>query len=386
MTQNKQIKFGMVGGSIYALIGEVHRKAINFDPRAEMVCGCFSNIEQENIDTAEVYGIPKDRMYVDYKEMALAESSRPDGIDFVSICTPNFLHYEVAKAFLEAGIHVVCEKPLCFNVKEAEELQALAKQKDLVFGVTYTYTGYPMVKVAKQMIAEGKIGEIATVSAEYLQDWLLDKLQHTNKADDKDPSIWRTDPKFSGISNCVGDIGTHTENIVHYVTGLEIKRLLATVNRYGYALDLNANMIVEFENGINGSYMCSQVASGKHNGLAIRIYGSEGSLEWEQHTPDFLKYTPKGQPTQILNRGCGYIPEEAGKSARLPGGHPEGFYIAFANIYRNIISTIIKKKAGETPSAQDLDFQSVEDGLKGVKFVAAVIESADHDSKWIDMK
>lgn len=382
MAQAKQIKYGMVGGSVYAFIGEVHRKAINFDPRAEMVCGCFSNIEQENIDTAEAYGIPKDRMYADYQEMARAEAGN---IDFVSICTPNFLHYEVAKAFLEAGINVVCEKPLCFEVAQGEELLALAKAKNLVFGVTYTYTGYTMVKVAREMIAEGKIGKVATINAEYVQEWLLDELEPADKSGEKGLSVWRTDPKFSGISNCVGDIGTHMENLVHYLTGLETKRLLATVDRYGHPLDLNANMIVEYENGVRGGYWCSQVASGRLNDLVVRIYGSQGSIEWDQLAPDFLKYTPKGQPTQVLARGCGYIGEEAAKTARLPSGHPEGLHLAFANIYRNIISTLLKKKAGETPTAQDLDFPTVAEGLQGVKFVHAVIESGDNGSKWVDM-
>lgn len=263
----KEIKYGMVGGSIYAFIGEVHRKALAFDPRAELVAGCFSNIESENIDTANAYGVSKERTYRDYKEMAAAEAARPDKIDFVSICTPNFLHYEVAKEFLLAGINVVCEKPLCFAVEEAEELERIAAEKHLIFAVTYAYTGYVMPKVMKEMIANGRIGKIATVVAEYAQDWLVDELSPEKQGQAKNLSVWRTDPKFSGVSNCVGDIGTHVENMVHYLTGFEIKRLMAVTDCFGHALDLNANIIVEYENGVRGQYWCSQIATGRMNGL-----------------------------------------------------------------------------------------------------------------------
>ncbi len=381
----KQIRYGMVGGSVYAFIGEVHRKAINFDPRAELVAGCFSNIESENVDTANTYGVAPERTYKDYKEMAAAESKREDKIDFVSICTPNFLHYEVAKEFLLHDINVVCEKPLCFKVEEAEELEKLAKERNLVFAVSYAYTGYVMPKIMKEMIANGKIGKIATVVAEYAQDWLIDELSEEKQNQAKNLSVWRTDPKFSGISNCVGDIGTHIENLIHYLTGFKIKRLVASTDKFGHALDLNANIIVEYENGVRGQYWCSQIATGRMNGLLVRIYGSEGSLEWEQHFPDYVKYTPRGGATQILSKRNSYIHEEAHAAARIPSGHPEGYYIAFANVYRNIISTLIKRKAGEQPTAVDLDFPTVTDGLNGVKFVHAVVDSAANDSKWVNL-
>ncbi len=381
----KQVTYGMVGGHIEAFIGEVHRKAINFDTRAEFVCGCFSHNADLNQRTGDAYCLDQTRVYADYKAMLAAESAREDRIDFVCITTPNSTHYEIAKAFLEAGINVVCEKPLCFKVEEAEELKKIAEEKDLIFGVTYAYTGYTMVKVMKEMIANGKIGEVVTVNAEYAQDWLLDELSEENKGSDKNLSVWRTDPASSGISNCVGDIGTHMENMVHYLTGLSIKRLSATVNRYGHALDLNANMLVEYENGVNGAYWCSQVAAGRMNGLLVRIYGTEGSLEWEQHFPDYVKYTPKGQPTQTLSKNNSYITEKAGGYARVPSGHPEGYYIGFANTYKNIISAILKKKNGQALTAEDMDFPTVEDGLNGVKFVHAVIDSAAADSKWINL-
>lgn len=381
----REIKYGMVGGSIYAFIGEVHRKALAFDTRAELVAGCFSNVESENIDTAKAYGVSAERTYKDYKEMAAAEAKRADKLDFVSICTPNFLHYEVAKEFLLAGINVVCEKPLCFAVEEAEELERLAKEKDLIFAVTYAYTGYVMPKVMKEMIAEGKIGTIAAIVAEYAQDWLIDELSPEKQGQTKNLSVWRTDPKFSGISNCVGDIGTHAENMIHYLTGLKMKRLMATTDNYGHALDLNANIIMEYEGGVRGQLWCSQIATGRMNGLVVRIYGSEGSLEWEQHFPDYVKFTPRGKATEILSKRNSYITEKAHAAARIPSGHPEGYYVAFANTYRNILNAVAKKKAGEQLTADDLDFPKVSDGVNGVKFVHAVIESSKKDGAWVNL-
>jgi predicted dehydrogenase len=379
---SKQIHYGMVGGSLRAFIGEAHRKAINYDTRAELVAGCFSTNPEYNAETAEAYGLAKERVYADYKEMAAKEAARADGIDFVCICTPNSLHYEAAKEFLSEGIHVACEKPLCFEIGQAEELERLAKEKGLFFAVTYTYTGYAMAKVMKEMIAEGKIGKIASINAEYAQDWLINELEPTEGAVEN-LSVWRKDPKYSGISNCVGDIGTHIESFVHYVTGLRIKRLLATANNYGKALDLNANIIVEYENGVNGAYWCSQIAMGHLNGLVVRVFGDKGSLEWEQERPDYLRYTPKGEAPRILSRGDGYIKEKAGANSRLPVGHPEGLYIAFANIYRNFISAILGKKTGKDVSAPD--FANVSDGLAGVKFIHAVINSAKNDSAWVEL-
>lgn len=378
----KQIRYGMVGGDVHAFIGEVHRKAINFDPRAQLVAGCFSNIPEYNKETGEVYDVDASRVYDDFRQMAKAESSREDKIDFVSIVTPNFLHYEVAKTFLEAGINIVCEKPLCFEVAQAEELAELADQKGLLFAVTYGYTGYTMSKVMKEMIAEGKIGEIVAVNAEYAQDWLLDDLS-PEKGVELNLSVWRKDPKVAGISNCVGDIGTHIENYVHYLTGLRLKKLAATVNRYGHPLELNANMLVEYEGGVNGAYWCSQVAAGRLNGLVARIYGRLGSLEWEQEHPDWVRYTPKGGATQLLSRGNGYITEKAGACSRIPTGHPEGLYVAFANLYHNYISALVDKKAGKDISGYD--FPTVRDGLSGVKFVHAVIDSAANGSQWVNV-
>ena len=304
------IRYGMVGGGMKALIGEVHRKALKFDNRVELVAGCFSSHADRNAEVGVEYGLDPARIYANYEEMAKAEAAREDGIDFVSVVTPNNTHYAVCKAFLEAGIHVVCEKPLCFTVEQAEELEALSREKGLLFGVTYTYTGYVMSKVMKEMIAEGKIGKVVSVNAEYAQDWLLGELATGNNTQ-TNIAVWRTDPAVSGAANCVGDIGTHIENYVHYVTGLKIKRLIATTNKYGKALDLNANIIVEYENGVNGAYWCSQVAAGHYNGLAVRVYGDKGALEWAQEDPEHLRYTPMDGATQVLARGTGCIKEKA---------------------------------------------------------------------------
>lgn len=376
------IRYGMVGGGMKALIGEVHRKALKFDNRVELVAGCFSSHADRNAEVGVEYGLDPARVYANYEEMAKAEAAREDGIDFVSVVTPNNTHYAVCKAFLEAGINVVCEKPLCFTVEQAEELQKLSREKGLLFGVTYTYTGYVMSKVMKEMIAEGKIGKVVSVNAEYAQDWLLGELATGNNTQ-TNIAVWRTDPAVSGAANCVGDIGTHIENYVHYVTGLKIKRLVATTNKYGKALDLNANIIVEYENGVNGAYWCSQVAAGHYNGLAVRVYGDKGALEWAQEDPEHLRYTPMDGATQVLARGTGCIKEKAAAQGRLPSGHPEGLVTAFANIYRNYVSALVAKKNGA--DAEVYDYPRVEDGVNGVRFVKAVVESAANGSTWVEV-
>ncbi|MCL2528697.1 MAG: Gfo/Idh/MocA family oxidoreductase [Defluviitaleaceae bacterium] len=377
----KQVKYGMVGGHINAFIGDVHRKAIGFDTRAELVAGCFSTNSDLNAATGEEYSVDPSRVYTSYNEMAKAESSREDGIDFVSITVPNHIHYEVCKEFLEAGIHVVCEKPLCFEVWQAEELLKLSKEKNLILAVTYSYTGYTMVKVMREKILGGEIGDIVTINGEFAQEWLLDQLDPSG--DGKELSTWRMDPKIAGISNSMGDLGTHVEHMVHYVTGLKIKRLLATTDTFGHPLDFNAYVLLEYENGIKGTYWSSQLAAGKLNGLVVRIYGTKGSLEWEQHYPDYLRYTPKNQPPQILSRGTGYLTGPAASTSRLPFGHPEGLFVGFANLYKNIISTVHKLKTGQSPNEIDLDFPTAGEGLNGVKFVHAVVESAGNDSAWV---
>lgn len=375
------VKYGMIGGDIHAFIGEVHRKAIGLDVRAELVSGCFSRNEDRNIETAKAYKIEMDRVYSTYEEMAIEEGKKGE-LDFVSICTPNFSHYEISKAFLENGINVVCEKPLCFEVDEALELEELAAKNNLIFAVAYTYSGYTMVRVARDMIKNGEIGNIININAEYPQEWLIDEV-NAEQGQTAKLSIWRKDPKYSGISNCVGDIGTHIENTVNFVTGLEIKRLRANLNNYGQPLDLNANILVEYVNGIYGNYWTSQVAISHLNGLRFRIYGDKGSLIWCQESPDQLQFTRKGEATQILSRGCGYLTQDSAKYSRIPSGHPEGYHIAFANLYRDIIDALISKKENKE---YKVEFPTVQAGINGVKFIHAVVESSKNDGNWVSLK
>lgn len=380
----KTLRYGMVGGDLNAFIGGVHRIAVNFDGRAQLVAGCFNPDMAANKECGQFYRLDEDRIYADYKEMAQKESEREDGIDFVSIVTPNFLHYQVAKEFLNHGINVLCEKPLSFEVGEAEELKALAEEKGLYFAVNYSYSGNNMVKEARELVKQGVIGDVINVNAEYLQEYLVDDI---GKGDQKmvKLSSWRKDPKVAGISNCVGDIGTHIEHTVSYITGLKLKKVAAVLDNYGQPLDLNANILVEFDNGAHGVYSSSQVCVGHMNGLVVRIFGTEGAIEWVQENPNVLSVTLKGQPTQIYNRGMGYVSERSKEMNRLPSGHPEGLYEAFANIYKCYISTILKKVKGEEPTEGDLDFPTVDDGIAGVKFIHACVESSKNNAVWVEI-
>lgn len=384
MEKRTRLRYGMVGGGLGAFIGGVHRRAIALEETADLVAGCFSSRPEKNQETGGFYGLAEDRIYESYEAMAREEAKREDGIDFVCIVTPNATHYEIAKAFLEAGIHVSCEKPLCFTVEQAEELSALAKEKGLHFAVTYTYTGYGMVKLAKKLVSEGAIGDIVNVNAEYLQDWLIDEIGGGDQTTTK-MSVWRTDPEKSGISNCVGDIGTHIEDTVGYITGMHPKKVAAVLDHYGMDLELNANILVEYENGVHGVYSCSQVCAGHLNGLVVRIFGSEGAIEWVQEEPDCLKVTKKGQPEQIYHRGTGYVSGRAADLNHIPSGHPEGLTYAFANIYHGFMGAVLKTVNGETVTAEDLDFPSVDDGLTGVRFVHAVVNSSKNGSAWTDL-
>lgn len=383
--KRQRLRYGQVGGSKGAFIGAVHRNAISVTEMADLVAGCFDNRWENNEETGKFYQLDPDRIYKDYKEMALAEAQREDKIDFVDICTPNFLHYEIAKAFLEAGINVVCEKPLCFEVAEAEELQKLAHEKDLVFAVTYTYSGYSMVKLAKEMIAEGKLGDIININAEYLQEWLIDDIG--NEASDTSKlSVWRKDPKYSGGSNCVGDIGTHAEEVIRYMTGLQVKRVAAVMDRFGQPLDLNANILLEMSNGCHGVINCSQVCVGHNNGLVVRIFGTKGAVEWVQEDPENLKVTMKGEPVQIYSRGTGYVQGLAATRSHLPSGHTEGLVRAFANTYEAVQTTILKKLNGEPLALEDQDYPPVEYGVEGVRFIHACLESSARDSVWVEVE
>jgi predicted dehydrogenase len=375
------LRYGMVGGGQGAFIGDVHRKAIALDGSATLVAGCFSRSHDNTLATGRGLGLADDRLYRSFDQMAEGEAKRKDGIDFAVIVTPNASHYAAAKAFLSRGIHVVCDKPLVFEVKEAEELAALARQKDLLFCVTYTYTGYPAVKHAREMIARGDLGEIRFVNAEYPQEWLSTLAE---KAGSKQ-AAWRADPAQTGKSNCVGDIGSHVENMVRYLTGLEITRLCARLDTLvqGRVLDDNASILVEYQGGAKGLYWSSQIAVGYDNGLRVRIFGSKGSMQWSQENPNYLTVSRLGQPTEVLSRGRdGFYPHAQGYS-RIPSGHPEGYFEAFANIYKTFAGALARKKAGAPLGEKELDFPNAADGISGVRFIGKCVESSQKGAVWV---
>jgi predicted dehydrogenase len=378
------IQYGMVGGDVKAFIGEVHRKAFAFDPRARLVAGAFSVVPEYHELTADTYHVAKDRRYLDYREMAEKESQRPDGIDLVVICTPNALHYEVAKEFLLHNISVLCEKPLCFRKEEGEELLKITKEKDLLFAVNYGYTGYPMVKVAKEMIKKGELGTLLSVHAEYLQDWLLAAADPKTREESR-KKIWRLNPKMSGSSCALGDIGTHAENLLKYLLGERPSQVFCEKENYGQELDLRDEILLRYPSGLKGSISVSQIALGHLNGLSFEIDGSEASLVWHQENPDHLFLTKKGRGTEDLSRSStalqGYAASQAYR--RLPAGHPEGLYEAFANHDRTIVTNLLKRKRKEVLGPEDEDYPHGEDGLEGVEFVEACLASASKQG-WVD--
>lgn len=373
----EKLSYGMVGGALGSFMGDVHRQAANFDGKAELVSGCFSRDSKKNIATGKELNLDESRLYESFEEMAKAEAGK---IDFVSIIVPNYAHYEAAKAFLKHGIHVYCEKPLTFTVEQAEELVKLTQDNGLLFGVNYSYSGYPMVKQAREMVRNGDIGKINMIMGEYPQGYLLAALE----GEDGGISTWRVDPKTAGRSNCVGDIGSHIENTVSYITGLEIESLSANLQSFTGAseLDDNAGIMLKYNNGATGMYWCSQIASGHDNGFKIRIYGSKGAIIWEQEKPDYLTVSYVNKPTQILSRGRDNLYPLASEIVRLPAGHPEGLPVAFANMYANFIAAVKAKQQGNY-KAEDYDFPTVEDGLRGVKFINACVDSSEQGSKWI---
>ncbi len=376
------LTYGMIGGGQGAFSGDGHRRAIGFDRKAQLVAGCFSRDYQNTLETGTTLGISEDRLYKSYQEMAGAEGQREDNVDFVVIVTPNFTHFPIAKAFLEQGIHVVCDKPLTPEPEDAEELAKLAKDKGLFFCVTYTYTGYPMVKHAREMVKRGDIGEIRFINTEYPQDWLATPLEETGQKQ----ASWRTDPAQTGKANCVGDIGSHIENLVSYISGLKITSLCARLDTFveGRVLDDNATIMITYDSGAKGLYWCSQIAVGHDNDLKIRIYGSKAAIEWSQEDPNYLKVSYLGKPTATLSRGRDELYPHAAGYPRIPAGHPEGYFEAFANIYLTFANALLKKKSGESLTEGDLDFPTVQAGIDGVKFVGKCVESSQKGAIWLD--
>ena len=378
----RKLRMGMVGGGRDAFIGAVHRRAAQLDGAVELVAGAFSSTAEKSKASGRDLYVPEDRTYGSWEEMVEKESALPEGerIDFVSIVTPNHMHYPVAKGFVEAGFHVACDKPLVHTVEQAEDLVRAVRAKDVYFLVTYNYSGYPMVKQARCLVESGELGTIRKVIVEYPQGWLGERIE----AEGQKQAAWRTDPARSGIAGCMGDIGSHCEQLMHYITGLEVESICADLTTFapGRPLDDNADMLIRFQGGARGILTTSQIATGQENSLRIRVWGTKAGLEWIQEEPNHLLVRSNDGPEQIYKRGWGYNCDAAKAATRLPTGHPEAFFEAFANVYHNFGNTLRAKLMGKKPSAIDLDFPTVVDGARGVFFINKAVESSASDVKW----
>lgn len=378
----RKLRMGMVGGGLTSFIGPVHRKAAGIDGEIELVCGAFSIIPGESKATGEALYLNPNRVYETYQEMFEAEKKLPadQRIDFVSVVTPNHVHFGPSKMALESGFHVVVEKPISFNLDEAKELQQLVSKTGLLLGLTHTYTGYPLVKEARKMVADGKFGKIRKVFVEYPQGWLSTLLEGTGNLQ----ASWRTDPKQSGMGGAIGDIGTHAANLAEYITGLKITEVCAMLNTVvpGRLLDDDSSMLIRFDNGASGVLMATQVAAGEENNLNIRIYGEKGGLEWKQEEPNTMILKWLDRPKEIIRAGMGYISQDAKNFTRTPAGHPEGYLEAFANIYRAFTKAVRDYKPGVKINVKDYDFPGVDDGVHGMSFVQTVVESSKSAQKW----
>jgi predicted dehydrogenase len=382
---NRKLRMGMVGGGKDAFIGAIHRLAANMDGLIEVSCGALSINPEIAVASGEALFLPKERTYLTFDEMIKKEAALPadQRIDFVTIVTPNFAHFAPAMMALDHGFHVVIEKPITFSMEEAKQLKQKLDETGLILCLTHTYSGYPMVKHAKAMVKEGKLGKIRKVWVEYAQGWLSKLSEREGNAQ----AAWRTDPKKSGKSSVMGDIGTHAAHLAEYITGAKISDVCAELNTMveGRLLDDDGSVMLKFDNGAKGVLMASQVAAGEENNLKIRIYGEKGGIEWMQHEPNTLHVKWLDQPAQVLRAGGNYgahLSSTAIQSCRTPGGHPEGYLEAFANIYRNFALTLGCKIDGTTPTAEILDFPGIEDGLRGMAFIDNVVASSQSDKKW----
>ena len=373
----------MVGGGRGAFIGGVHRRAAALDGEIELVAGAFSSDPKKSALSGKDFYLKPSRVYGSYQEMAQKEKALPENerIDFVTVVVQNYLHFEVAKTFLEAGINVICDKPVTLDLDQARELRKIIKKSKKVFALTHNYTGYPMVKLARQMIRKGELGELIKVVCEYPQGYAITALT----GEDKAIANWRADPKIAGISNCMGDIGTHAENLVHYITGLEIDRLCAdlSVNIPGRTLDDDGNVLVRFKGGARGIIYASQVSNGDENDLNIRVYGTKRSLEWHQEEPNDLIVKDARSPRQIYRRGNDYVTGPAAENTRIPFGHPEGFIEAFANVYNAAAVAIRDERAGKFPRKSGYDYPDIRDGIIGMAFIETVVKSSNSKEKWV---
>lgn len=379
---SKVLSYGMVGGGPDAFIGDAHRRSIALDQRARIVAGTFSRNREKSLQMADMLNIDPDRCYDSYEKMAEEEGKREDGIDFVVVVTPNHSHYEICKAFLNAGIHIACDKPVTVSYEQAKELEALARQKNLLFMVTYTYMGYVTAKFARDVIASGEIGEIRSVMAEFPQGWLASENDCGGKQGE-----WRCDPNQSGGVNCLGDLGTHVENAVATMTGLKIKKVLAKMDVVvpGRVLDDNDMVMVEYENGATGMYWTSQFAIGYDNSLRVRIYGSKGTILWFQETPEKITIISEDNTIREIHRGYAAISDQAAKYGRLPSGHPEGWFESMGNLYRSFTECILAKENG-TMTEDMIDYPTITAGAEGLAFIEACLKSNKNGNVWVELK
>lgn len=370
----------MVGGGIGSFIGDVHRKAAAIDGMIELVCGAFSSNAERAKSSGAALFLPEERCYVSFKEMIERERTLPEGerMDFVAIVTPNHMHFEPARMALENGFHVVCDKPMTLTTAEAEILEALVAKTGSLFALTHNYTGYPMVKQAREMIANGELGKIRKVQVQYLQGWMATAVENT----DNKQASWRVDPEKAGAGGALGDIGTHAENLLEYITGLHIHEMAADLGRFGAGrtLDDDGNMLVRMNNGAKGSISFSQIATGEENNLAIKVYGEKGSLEWSQEQPNSLTTRWLDQPPKVFTPGGNDLYPAVAATSRIPSGHPEGYLEAFATIYRNFAKELMGRISGVEVPAQD--YPRVADGVRGVKFIHAAVESDRNNAAW----
>ncbi|HLW90602.1 MAG TPA: Gfo/Idh/MocA family oxidoreductase [Roseiarcus sp.] len=378
---DRRIRYGMVGGGRGAFIGAVHRFAARLDDLYMLTAGALSADPDNARLSAADLGLAPDRAYATFQEMAAKEALRPDGIEAVVIATPNHLHHPVAKAFLAAGIDVICDKPLSTTMAEAYELVGLAKKSGLVFAVTLNNTGYAMVRQAKEMIAAGELGQLRIVHAAYIQDWLTLPID----AQGQKQAEWRTDPKRAGASACLADIGVHAHNLAAFVTGLELEEVSADLTTFvaGRRLDDNAHVLLRYRGGVRGALMASQVAPGNYNGLSLKVYGAKGGLEWAGESPEILRFTPYGEAPRTLVRGGAGTTDAAARASRMPAGHPEGYIEGFANLYRDAANLIRARRAGVAPEPEAVrSVPNVVDGAKGIRFVEAAVASSQANGRW----
>lgn len=375
----ERIRLGMVGGGNDAFIGGVHRIAARIDGRFELVAGALSATPEKAQASGAALGLAADRTYDDYKQMAIREARLKNGIEAVSIVTPNHVHYVAAREFLKRGIHVICDKPLTSTLAEAKKLVKAAESSDALFVLTHNYTGFPMIRQAREMIARGDLGDIRVVQAEYPQDWMTEEVQNKQ-------AEWRTDPARSGAGGSIGDIGVHAYNLACFVTGLELESLSADMQNFvaGRRVDDNAHVMLRWKGGARGMLWCSQVSPGNENGLKLRVYGTKGGLEFSQEDPNYLWYTPFGEPKRLITRGGAGSGAAAARVSRIPAGHPEGYLEGFATIYNEAAEAIIARRAGK-PVPDDVIFPTVQDGLKGVEFIDACVRSSGRNAAWIDL-